>query len=395
MYQALFSNRISGMSGNAIREILKVTQQPDFISFAGGIPGSDCFPLKEIKEIANEISCRTELLQYGTSEGYQPLREWISEWIKTKGIQAKPSEIVITTGSQQGIDLSAKAFLNPGESILVENPTYLAAIQIFTVYEAQFSVIETDENGLIPSSLKNEAQKKAHKLIYTIPNFQNPTGITLSLERRQEVAKMLKELNLILIEDDPYGDVCFNGNSLKPIKAFDKDDRVIYLGSFSKIISPGLRVGFAVAHEDIIRKLTIGKQTTDVHTCNMAQGLVYEFCRRGLLEPHIKIIRQKYKEKRDLMIQLLEDNFPPEVTWTMPEGGLFIWVKMPSNISTIDLLKEAVKEKIAFIPGDTFFALGGVYNTMRLNFSNATNEKMEEGITKLGQVVKKYLSQNS
>lgn len=382
------------MSGNTIREILKLTQQPDFISFAGGMPSKDAFPIESLREISNEIFAKYkgEFLQYGTSEGFLPLRTFIVEWMAEKGIKTDVSEVVITSGAQQGIDLLAKAFLNPEDRVMIEQPTYLAAIQIFTLYEAQFSFLKSDQQGLIPSSIQQLARDNKHKLAYLVPNFQNPTGITLAADRREELAGVLNQSEMVLIEDDPYGDLRYYGDHIPPVKAYDKENNVVYLGSFSKIISPGLRVGFAVGHKEIISKLVVGKQATDVHTSNLSQVIIYEFCRQGLLKPHIKSLRVEYKKKRDLMLELLNQHFPPEVTWTEPDGGLFIWAHLPEGVSAAELLKEAIKEKIAFIPGDSFFAAGGGSNTMRLNFSNAATSQMEEGIGRLGKVIKKYLT---
>jgi 2-aminoadipate transaminase len=382
------------MLANTIREILKLTQQLDFISFAGGMPSADAFPTESIREISNEIfeKYKGEFLQYGTSEGFLPLRHFIVEWMAEKGIKTDVSEVVITSGAQQGIDLVAKAFLDPGDRVMIEKPTYLAAIQIFNLYDATFSFMNSDNKGLIPSSFRQIAQDKKHKLAYLVPNFQNPTGITLAAERREELAGLIAESDMVLIEDDPYGDLRYYGEDLPPVKAYDKVNRVVYLGSFSKIISPGLRVGFTVGHKEIIGKVVVGKQASDVHTSNLSQVIIYEFCRQGLLKPHIKSLQVEYKNKRDLMLELLHHHFPPEISWTEPDGGLFIWAHLPDGVSAAELLKEAIKEKIAFIPGDSFFAAGGGTNTMRLNFSNAAKSQMEEGIGRLGNVIKNYLT---
>lgn len=389
----MFAQRMTNMSGNVIREILKLTQQPDFISFAGGMPSFDAFPVEHLQEITAEAikKYKGDVLQYGTSEGYQPLREYIAGWLKEKNIDVDYSEVIITSGSQQGIDLVSKAFLDPQDKVLVESPTYLAAIQIFKLYQAGFTVVESDYQGIIPSSLKETAREGVHKLLYLVPNFQNPTGITLANERRQQVAAVLDESNLILVEDDPYGELRYSGEKILPVKAYNKE-RSIYLGSFSKIISPGLRVGYAVGDPEIISKLVVGKQATDVHTSNLSQIIVYEFCQRGLLQQHIQQVRALYKEKRDLMLELMTKYFPAEVTWTKPDGGLFIWAQLPEKSSATELLQEAIKEKVAFIPGDSFYPLGGGRNTMRLNFSNATEQQLEEGLERLGKLMGKYIS---
>lgn len=392
---APYADRLKNLSGNAIREILKLIQQPDMISFAGGMPSPDAFPMEEFKDIMGDIisNADTNILQYSTSEGYQPLREYVAQWLKAKGIDVKAEEVLITSGSQQGIDLSAKAFLNTGDKVIVENPTYLAALQIFKTYQGQFAVVEGDEAGVLPTVLEAtlEKEKEKSKLLYLIPTFQNPTGITMSKERREEIVKLTNKYDITIIEDDPYGDLRYSEEVIPPLKAFDQTGQIIYLGSFSKIISPGLRVGYAVAPKEVLTKLVIGKQATDVHTPNLSQAIVYEFLKRGLLEEHIKKIRAQYKAKRDLMLKCLNDYFPPEISWTIPGGGLFIWVELPEGVASVELLQEAVKEKVAFIPGHSFFATGGGENTVRLNFSNASAEEITNGMKKLGQVIDKFL----
>ncbi|MFZ5944400.1 MAG: PLP-dependent aminotransferase family protein [Bacillota bacterium] len=395
MANAPFADRLKNMSGNVIREILKLIQQPDMISFGGGMPSSDAFPMDEVKEIISEIigSADTNILQYSSSEGYQPLREFIAGWLGEKGIRATADEVLILSGSQQGIDLAAKAFLNTGDKVIVENPTYLAALQIFKTYEAQFTIAEVDSEGVSIDSLKQALSKEqdAAKLLYLVPTFQNPTGLTMSETRRKEVINLVKDYNITVVEDDPYGSLNYTGESIPALKSFDQNGQSVYLGSFSKIISPGLRVGYAVAPKEILNKMIIGKQATDVHTSNLSQMIVYEFCKRGLLEPHINKIIAAYKEKRDLMLKCMEEYFPAEVTWTKPAGGLFIWARLPEGVSSTDLLQQAVKEKVAFIPGNSFYATGGGENTIRLNFSNASKADIEKGIQKLGGVINNYL----
>lgn len=393
MFQPALSQNIAGMSGNVIREILKLTQQPDVISFAGGMPSTDAFPFEALREISDTVFEKygATLLQYGTSEGFLPLREYVIEWMSKKNVKAGLDEVIITSGSQQGIDLTAKAFLNQGDGVMVESPTYLAAIQIFKLYGARFLFGDSDHNGFVPAALGQAALGKNDKLLYLVPNFQNPTGITLAEERRKVLAGKLVEKNMVMIEDDPYGDLRYGGSDISPIKTHDRDGRVIYLGSFSKIISPGLRVGFAVGPAEIIGKLVVGKQASDVHTCNLAQAIIYEFCARGMLEPHIELLREEYRNKRDLMLYLMEKNFPDTVSWTKPDGGLFIWAELPENKVSTELFKEAIKEKVAFIPGGSFFAEGGGTNTLRLNFSNASVQQIEEGMTRLGKVMHAYL----
>jgi len=392
---APFAERLENMSGNVIREILKLIAQPDMISFGGGMPSADAFPMEDVKKIMNDIinTSGTDLLQYSSSEGYGPLREYIAGWLAGKGIKALPEEVLILSGSQQGIDLAAKSFINTGDRVIVENPTYLAALQIFKTYQAQFTIADVDDEGINIESLKKalESDAERNKLLYLVPTFQNPTGLTMSAKRRQEVMELVSNYEITVIEDDPYGSLNYSGEKIPALKSFEKDGQTVYLGSFSKIISPGLRVGYAVAPKEILNKMIIGKQATDVHTSNLSQMIVYEFCRRGLLDQHIAKINAVYKEKRDLMLKCMEEYFPANVEWTNPVGGLFIWAELPQGVSTVKLLEEAVKEKVAFIPGNSFFATGGGENTMRLNFSNASSEDIEKGIKKLGGVIGKFL----
>lgn len=389
MNRVPFSNAMDKMSGNVIREILKLTQQPDIISFAGGMPSAEAFPEKELKEIALEVIGKG-VLQYGTSEGYGPLRELVVKWVEAKGIKATVDQVLILSGSQQGIDLLAKSFINPGDLISLENPTYLAALQIFNVYQGKFDAIETDSQGPLPESLKRSLELNP-KLLYLVPTFQNPTGITISEGRRKELAAIIENYPTVVVEDDPYGDLRYSGEPVNAIKSLLPDDRSVYLGSFSKIISPGLRVGFAVGPEEIIRKLTVGKQTTDVHTSNLSQAMVFEFCNRGYMKSHLERIKGIYKEKRDLMVEQIKEHFPKEVQFDIADGGLFLWLKLPQNISTTELLRETVKDKVAFIPGESFFPLGGGGNTMRLNFSNPSLEDISAGIKRLGIAIEKFI----
>jgi len=385
-----YAERLRNMQGNVIREILKLTQQPDVISFAGGLPSPDSFPAEVLADISREVILeKREILQYGTTEGYMPLREFIADWVKEIGIQATPEEVIITSGSQQGIDLIAKAMIDKGEAAVVESPTYLAAIQILRTYEASFVVVLGDQDGVNVTELEETVARENPKLVYLVPTFQNPTGITLSLERRKAIGAMLQRYNVVLVEDDPYGRLSFTGTLMPSIKSFDVSQRVVYLGSFSKLISPGLRLGFAVGEPSILRKMVIGKQGTDVHTNNLAQAMVYEFCRRGLLEGHIEGIRAQYALKLGVMQECLKD-LPSDIKWTVPAGGLFIWGELPEGMDAGALLLSAIKEKVAFIPGESFFVEGGHKNTMRLNFSNATPENIREGFRRLKVAIQNY-----
>lgn len=395
MDQPRFAHRVSSMSGSIIREILKLAEQSQIISFAGGFPSPDSFPVTQIAELTAELLAKSgpEVLQYGSSEGYPPFREYIAGCLNQQGIAAKADEVLVISGSQQAIDFTAKAFVDPGDSVIVECPTYLAALNVFRSYEANFVCIPSDENGLDMDALEKAAAQKKAKLLYLVTTFANPTGRTLTLERRKRLVEILEKYQLVMLEDDPYGRLRYSGEPVPTVKSLDPHGNVIYAASFSKLISPGMRVGYVTAQPDILRKLVLGKQCTDVHTNNLGQRIVYEFCRRGLLEPHIRKIIRMYREKRDLMLQLCEKYLPDGSTWTTPEGGLFLWVTLPEGISTTELLPVAIeREHVAFIPGQPFFADGTGANTMRLNFSNASLEQIREGMRRLGGVVREAVT---
>lgn len=386
-----FASRMEGMTGNVIREILKLTQEPDIISFAGGLPSPESFPAEELSALAQEVllSDGPMTLQYGTTEGYMPLREHIAEWVSERGIGATVGNVLILSGSQQGIDLAARAFIDPGDVVLVESPTYLAALHIFRSYEARFQMVPSDDMGMQVDALEEIIQRAHPKLIYVVPTFQNPTGVTMVLERRKKLAEIAARYDIVVIEDDPYSDLRYSGERIPPLKSFDQAGNIIYLGSYSKIISPGLRCGFAVAHPTVLRKMVIGKQANDVHTSNLSMRLVYEYSVRGLLKPHIEKICAQYKVKRDRMLAAIEANFPAGTEWTRPDGGLFIWVRVPEGIDAVKVLEEAIKDKVAFIPGSPFFADGSGQNTMRLNFSNASLSAIDEGMERLGRTLRR------
>lgn len=388
-----FADRLQGLSTKVVGEILKLTQQPDIISFAGGMPARDAFPTEQLADLAELVirERKDAVLQYGVTEGFYPLRELIAHWLNEKGMQVRAENVLITTGSQQAIDLVAKALVNPGDRVVVERPTYLTAIQIFRSYQADFLPVPYDQHGVDVPTLERQISQERPKAVYLIPTFQNPTGQTLSLGNRQALAEMLQRQAVVLVEDDPYADLRYSGQPLPAITGLDMTGQCIYLGSFSKIISPGLRIGFAVASGELFEKLVIGKQVTDVHTSNLSQALVYEFCRRGYLEQHIAKIRSLYRDKLLRMQAAIEQYMPAGIQWTAPKGGLFVWGVLPLGIDSKQLMQEAVRNKVAFIPGESFFADGAGQNTMRLNFSNASLSEIEIGISRLAQVVKQFM----
>jgi len=379
---------MQGMSGNIIREILKLTQKPDIISFAGGLPSPDSFPVEELRQIAGDIFAGDPgFLQYGTTEGLPELRESLAAWVAEVGIDAHSDQVLILTGSQQGIDLACKALLNPGDTVIVERPTYLAAIQIFKMYGANIVAVPGDERGMDLEALAEAAAAHRAKMVYIISNFQNPSGITWSLEKRQQLAALADELGFIIVEDDPYGRLRYSGSSEPAVSGLNRLKRSLYLGSFSKVVSPGLRIGYAVGPAPLIRAMVIGKQGTDVHSSNLSQRIVLELMRRGILARHIPKICAQYGMKRDVMLSALAEHLPAQVSWTKPAGGLFIWVTLPQKYSVTKLLERAVEEKVAFIPGIPFFLDGSGDNCMRLNFSNASPEQIRTGIARIAKVI--------
>ena len=373
---------------STIREILKVTAQPDIISFAGGLPAPELFPVEAVRAAANSVLSKNgaDALQYGPSEGFMPLREWIAEEMKQRGIAAKSSDVLITNGSQQVLDLVGKLFLNAGDVVLTENPTYLAAIQAFQTFEAHFVPVPTDGQGLIPEALPELIRKHRPKFLYTIPNFQNPTGVTLALERREKLARIAAEHGLMVVEDDPYGKLRYRGAAVPPIKHWDETGCVIYASTFSKTIAPGLRLGWVVAPSEIFSRLLILKQASDLHTSSFDQRVAFTFLTQNDQNVHIERIRLAYGERFDLMNETLRKEMPSGFTWTQPEGGMFLWVTGPEGLDGMALLPRAIEHKVAFVPGRDFFPGDAGKNYLRLNFSSSPPEKIREGVRRLGEL---------
>jgi 2-aminoadipate transaminase len=385
----IFADRMSFVHKSFVREILKVTEDREVISFAGGLPNPRCFPVQEIAAAAEKVlnECGEAALQYATSEGYLPLRQMIARRYAEQGVLVSPSEILITNGSQQGLDLLGKAFLNKGDGIIVERPTYLAAIQSFGLFEPRFHSVPLQEDGVDPEAIEKSLTQDESKLFYSVPNFQNPTGITYSREKRRAVAEKLQGNNTVFIEDNPYGELRFIGEDEPSLRTFLGDDCVL-LGSFSKIVSPGIRLGWIAACPEIMEKLIVAKQASDLHSNYLCQRIVHQYLLDNDIERHIAKIRKIYKEQRDHMVQMMEECFPEKVCFTGPEGGMFLWATLPESMSALDLFHQAIKENVAFVPGQAFYANGGGNNTMRLNFSNSDEDKISEGIIRLAKVIK-------
>ena len=382
-----YASRFDGVTGSAIREIFKMIAKPGMISFAGGNPARSALPDDVCAQIAQEVLTNDgkTILQYGATEGYAPLLESLKAYAEEQ-LGCELPAVLPVTGSTQAMDLLCKALINPGDVILVENPTFLGNMQCMHLYEAKLVPVESDENGIILEKLEAAIQEHHPKMLYTIPTFQNPTGRTLAADRRQPIAEMAAKYGMIVAEDDPYRDLRYSGEPLPSIKSFDKEGWVVFLGSFSKIISPGLRVGFMAGDPRILRKCTVGKQSADVHTSNLTQAIVDQYLRRNLLPDHIRSICASYKEQMDAMMQELE-TFPAGTTYTRPEGGLFIWVELPEHINVLELLEKCVERKVAYVPGTHFFCDGGHLNTLRLNFSNSTVEQIHTGMAVLRDVI--------
>jgi 2-aminoadipate transaminase len=397
-----YAQRTHRMTSSAIRELLKLTEDPEVISFAGGLPAPDVFPVEEFSAACGKVlkELGAQALQYGSTEGYLPLREMIARHTARYGISVEAENILITSGSQQALDLIGKVFINPGDRILVEEPTYLGALQAWNAYGAEYVTVPMDENGMVTGSLEN-ALRSGVKFIYVLPNFQNPTGVTLSMQRRQELIEIADHYGVPIIEDDPYGQLRYEGENLPTIVSMDNEYRrngsdeyrgnVIYLSTFSKTLAPGLRLAWVIAPTPVIRKLVQAKQGADLHTSTFNQIVAFEVARGGFIDRHIWLIRRVYGERRNIMLDAMEELFPPGVSWTKPQGGLFLWGMLPKGMDTTEVFKTAVARKVAFVPGTSFFALGGGENTMRLNFSYANPDQIQIGIERLGNVLKEMI----
>jgi 2-aminoadipate transaminase len=389
---------------SVIRELLKLTQKPDIISFAGGLPAPELFPVAEVRDACERVLREhgAEALQYSPTEGYPPLRELLVRHMKRYGIDVELGNVVITTGSQQALDLIGRVLINPGDRVLCEEPTYLGALQAWNAYQAQYLSVPIDDDGLRTEYLE-EAMRAGPKFLYVLPNFQNPAGVTLSLERRHVVVEMASHYGVPIVEDDPYGQLRYEGDHLPSIVSLDAEFHgcahgersfrgdVMYLGTLSKTLAPGLRIGWIVAPEEIVKRIVQMKQGADLHSSTFAQAIAYEVARGGFLDRHVHHIRDVYRERRDAMLSALDRWFPREVGWTRPQGGLFLWLSLPAGINTTELLHEALAEKVAFVPGGSFFPGRGDAPHCRLNFSHSTPEKIEEGIRRLSIVVARRL----
>ena len=399
-YNNLFSNVVSRSKASAIRELLKVISRPGIISFAGGLPDPDLFPTKEIQNIFDTIltNAPKEALQYGSTEGQDCLKTELVRLVKeTENITVTPDQILVVSASQQALDMAARMFINPGDSIITACPTYLGALQAFQVAGADILGVASDQDGVLVDDLKAKLdllkeQGKPCKFIYLVPDFQNPTGTTIPQERREQILQLAKQYDTFILEDSPYRQVRFEGTAPKTFYELDGGNgNVITLFTFSKIFVPGFRLGFIVGPAEVIRKFVILKQAMDLCTSSTLQLATAEFLRRNLLQNHIKRMIEVYRAKRDLMIKTLGECMPKGVSWTYPQGGLFLWLTLPKHLDATKLLPKAIENKVAYVAGVDFYPDGNVFNDLRLNFSYSTHEQIVEGLKRLAQTIKDNL----
>ncbi|HEX6226970.1 MAG TPA: PLP-dependent aminotransferase family protein [Chryseolinea sp.] len=389
-----FSDRIKNIPESFIREILKVSSKPEMISFAGGLPNPNFFPVEKIARAAEKVLTRdgAAALQYWITEGYMPLRDYIAHWQSKKtGRQIVPEEIIMLNGSQQGLDLVGKVFINKGRNVLLEGPSYLGAIQAFSLYEPSFHHIKIDEGGPDTSQFNATMKKLKPAIFYCVPNFQNPTGNTYDLHHREAMSACSESAETVWIEDNPYAEIFFEENNLPDLCAM-MPEKTISLGSFSKIISPGMRMGWALGPKEFLKKLGIAKQASDLHSNNLSQRIIYQFLLDNPLEDHLDSIRTFYRQQAELMMTCMKQYFPGQVTWTIPKGGMFIWVTLPETLNAHKLLERAILQNVLFVPGQNFYVGSGLgANTLRMNFSNPSNGEIVKGIMIMGELIREMM----
>ena len=390
-----FSKRMERMQASEIRELLKLTQKPEIISFAGGLPAPELFPVDELAKVAEDVlkSEGRQLLQYATTEGRPSLRQKIADRMLAKyNTKVSPDEILITTGSQQCLDFAGKLFLDPGDVVLCESPSYLGALNAFNAYEPNFVEVPTDDGGLIPEELdKILSTTDRCKFIYVIPDFQNPTGRTWSMERRTKFMEVVNKHNLPVLEDNPYGELRFEGEILPSLKSMDTKGLVMFLGTFSKIFCPGLRLGWVAAVPEVVSEFVKIKQSADLHTSNFDQGLADAYIENYDLDAHVEKIKALYRHRRDVIIESMEKMMPEGVKWTHPEGGLFLWLTFPQGVSAAQVFMKCIEKNVAGVTGDAFFPNGKTDRNMRINYSNMPDEKIVEGIRRMSEAIKESM----
>lgn len=389
-----YAKRMDNIKASIIRELLKLTQRPGIISFAGGLPAPESFPIEELIKVGKEVLEKTgsQALQYGPTEGYGPLREGICKRMEKLSVNVEIEDILVTSGSQQGLDFAAKIFIDQDDIVICESPTYLGAINAFNAYGPKYIEIDTDKDGMIMEDLEEALENNENvKFIYVIPDFQNPSGKTWSIERRKKLIELANKYNVVVIEDNPYGELRFEGEILPAVKHFDTEGRVIFLGTFSKILCPGLRLGWVAASPEILNKFIMVKQGADLQSSTISQMEVAKFMEIYDLDAHIQKIIDLYRVRRDIMMKAIEEEFPKEVSYNYPQGGLFTWVVLPEYMNATEMAVKALEQNVAYVPGGAFYPNGGNENTFRLNFSNMDEERIVEGIKRLGKVIKDEL----
>ena len=399
MYDEEFSEIAKALRASEIRELLKLTQQPEIISFAGGLPNPESFPVEDIKEIVKNL-LQTEgakILQYGSTEGVNGFRDTLAKMMKERcnvsGV--KRENILITAGSQQALYLLAKIFVDPGDKVVIEAPTYIGILTAFQSFKPDYVAVEMDDNGMDTEILEEKLKKIKNeggkpKLIYVIPTFQNPAGVTMSLDRRKHLLELADEYDVLVVEDNPYGELRYSGEPLPSLKSMDRNNSVIYLGTFSKILAPGFRLAWMIAHEEIIKKSVLAKQGIDLCTNTFGQYIANEYISKGYLNRHIPEIIALYKRKRDLMLRMMDEYFPDYVKWTKPDGGMFLWVTLPENMNAEKMFQKAIENKVAYVIGSAFYPKRDHKNTLRLNFTYSSDEQIEEGIKRLAKVIREF-----
>ena len=399
LWESHWASAVNSITSSAIRELLKITEQPGVISFAGGLPSPSCFPAEELAVAAERVLAREagRVLQYGPTEGFPPLREFLASLMAGRGLPIAAEQLIITSGSQQGLDIIGKLLIDPGDTVLVENPTYVGALQALRPYRPSFVTLPMDDQGLRIEGLEQAlddlaAAGKRPKFLYTVANFQNPTGVTLATERRHALLDLAERHGLPLVEDDPYGELRYSGEAPPLLAALDaqrwgEPRQVVYLSTFSKLLAPALRVGWAVGPRALLHRMVQVKQGLDLHTSSLTQAIAFEACRDGLLARQIPRICRTYHERRDTMLAELEQAMPPGTRWTRPDGGMFLWVTLPEELNASHLLAHAIERQVAFVPGADFHANGGGQNTMRLNFSHPTPEQIQVGVRRLAEAI--------
>jgi len=390
------------MKSSFIRELLKVTNQPDVISFGGGFPAGELFPVDKVKEACDKILSEhpRKALQYSTTEGYDPLRQYLVDDYRSRGVNIGLENVQITVGSQQALDFIGRIFVDEGDKLLVESPTYLGALQAWNAYGPEYVTVNTDDDGMRVDEISAIIEKHRPKFIYVLPNFHNPMGVSMTIERRKKLVEIAHKYNLPIVEDDPYGKLIFEGEMLPSISKLDcqfrdnKDDfegNVIHTSTFSKILAPGLRIGWAIGPKEIIKKMVQAKQGADLQCSTFDQYIAYELVAGDWLPEHIELIKRVYKERRDVMLQAFEDFMPEGTTWTTPAGGLFLWLRLPEGCDSLELFPKAVEQRVAYVPGVPFYPIDGPRNTMRLNFSASDPEKIREGVRRISVMAKNAL----